>query len=35
MKKLVINCETGEQTMVDLTEAELDQQIIDEATFSE
>jgi len=35
MKKLLINCETGEQTMVDVTQAELDQQAIDEATFSE
>jgi hypothetical protein len=35
MKKLLIDCETGEQTMVDLSQDDLDQQAIDEATFSE
>jgi hypothetical protein len=35
MKKLIVNCETGEQSMVDLTQSEIDQQVIDEAALSE
>ena len=35
MKKLVIDCETGKQTMADLSQDDLDQQAIDEATFGE
>jgi hypothetical protein len=35
MKKLLIHCETGEQTMVDLSQSDLDQQAIDEAIFGE
>lgn len=35
MKKLVINCETNEETLVDLTSAEIEQQSIDEAAISE
>ena len=35
MKKLLIDCETGEQTMVDLSQSDLDQQAIDEATIGE
>ena len=35
MKKLLIDCETGKQTMVDLSQSDLDQQAIAEATFGE
>ena len=31
MSKLTINCETGEETLTELTKAETDQQKIDEA----
>lgn len=35
MKKLIVNCETGEQKMVDLTQSEIDQQAIDEAAVAQ
>jgi hypothetical protein len=33
MKKLVVNCETGEQSMVDFSQEEIAQQEIDEAAI--
>jgi hypothetical protein len=34
MSKLIVNCETGEQTIGELTKAEIDQQKIDEAEIA-
>ncbi len=34
MSKLIINCETGEETLRELTKAEKDQQKVDEANIA-
>ena len=34
MSKLIINCETGEETIRELNKAEKDQQVIDEAAYN-
>jgi vacuolar-type H+-ATPase subunit H len=34
MSKLIINCETGEETLRELTKAEKDQQKVDEASIA-
>ena len=34
MSKLIVNCETGEETLRELTKAEIDQQKISEAHFT-
>ena len=34
MSKLIINCETGEETLRELNKAEIDQQKIDEANIA-
>jgi inosine/xanthosine triphosphate pyrophosphatase family protein len=34
MSKLIVNCETGEETLRELTKAEKDQQKVDEANIA-
>jgi hypothetical protein len=34
MSKLIVNCETGEETLRELNKAEIDQQKIDEANIA-
>ena len=34
MSKLIVNCETGEETLRELNKAEKDQQVIDEAAYN-
>jgi hypothetical protein len=31
MKKMIVNCETGETILIDLPQADINQQLIDEA----